>query len=70
MSGMGVVVQAVEPVAEPLAPADVDHTTDVTPTLSLAFPRTTIESELLVDVAVAGEVMVMDGAVVSAVGTE
>ena len=54
MSGIGPAVQEVVPEAVPLGPAEVDHVTDTTPTLSLAVPRSTMVLELLPEVAEAG----------------
>ena len=47
-SGMPDVLQLAVPLAVPVAPLDVAHVTDVTPTLSVAVPLTTNE---LADVA-------------------
>jgi len=66
--GIGPVFQAGKPVAAPLPPTGVVQVTEVTPTLSAAFPDTTIEDAVVnTDVRV-GEVSDSDGAVVSGAG--
>ena len=62
---MGAVVQLLVPVAVPLDPPLEDQVTELTPELSVAVPRRVMVAAVVVDVAEAGFVMVMDGAVVS-----
>lgn len=57
----------VVPVAAPEAPLEVDHATEVTPTLSEAVPETLIESEYVSTIVDPGDVIVSDGGVSSGV---
>jgi len=60
--------QFVVPVAVPDCPKFVDHTTDVTPTLSLAVPLNAIVGDEVEIELAPGTAIVKDGAAVSVAG--
>lgn len=60
--------QFVVPEAVPESPKDVDHFTDVTPTLSLAVPLTVKLAEEVETTVDPGDVMFSDGGVLSGPG--
>ena len=64
-SGMLAAVHIRVPVAVPEAPVDVDHATELTPTLSEAIPWKVIVPALVETMVDAGFVMVSEGGVVS-----